>query len=219
MPASTAKRPRRHAKQERSRATVEALLEAAARVLAAKGYAGATTNRIAATAGASVGTLYEYFANKEAVFDALIQQEIARLVAAIEAEAIDPDAPLGATLRRVLGVAMSAMRHGPDLVRALEQVPGAVFRRRLVVARRSVVALTRRLLEVRRHELRVDDLDLAAFLVVSTAEGIGVNASREQFGDRLAGEVATLLTFYLTGSDGGGRRPPRRKGAARSPGG
>ncbi len=43
------------------------------------------------------------------------------------------------------------------------------------------------------------DLDLAAFIVVSTAEGIGSNASRDQFGDRLAEEIATLLTFYLTG--------------------
>ena len=36
-------------------------------------------------------------------------------------------------------------------------------------------------------------------VVVSAAEGIGANASQEQFDDRLADEVATLLTLYLTG--------------------
>ncbi|TFG96409.1 MAG: TetR/AcrR family transcriptional regulator [Myxococcales bacterium] len=64
MPGSPSKRPRRKAKQERSRQTVRALLEAAARVLEVHGYAAATTNRIAESAGASVGTRYEHFPNK-----------------------------------------------------------------------------------------------------------------------------------------------------------
>jgi AcrR family transcriptional regulator len=62
MPEKPSKRPRRKAKQERARKTVEALLEAAARVLRQRGYSAATTNRIADAAGVSVGTLYEYFA-------------------------------------------------------------------------------------------------------------------------------------------------------------
>lgn len=199
MPVTPAKRPRRKAKQERSRATVDALLEAAARVLARHGYAGANTNRIAEAAGASVGTLYEYFANKEAIYDALIQREIQALVAAVQSEGIRAEDPLDETLGRILQLAMTAMRRGPDFVRSLEQVPGAVFRRRLAGGRRSVIAFVRQLLEVHRREVRVTDLDLAAFLVVSAAEGIGSNASRELFGDRLAQETATLLCFYLTG--------------------
>ena len=65
MPAKRANRPRRQAKQDRARETVHLLLEAAARVLQERGYAGATTNRIAQVAGTGVGTLYEYFANKD----------------------------------------------------------------------------------------------------------------------------------------------------------
>ncbi len=181
------------------RGPLEALLDHAARVLAARGYASATTNRIAEAAGASVGTLYEYFANKESIYDALIQQEIEALVAAIRSQEIDGDAPLHHTLSRVLEVAMGAMRHGPDFIRSLEQVPGAAFQPRLAGARQSVVALVRQLLGARRKELRVTDLDVDAFIVVGAAEGVGSNASRDQFGDRLAEEIATLLTFYLTG--------------------
>jgi AcrR family transcriptional regulator len=202
MPTHSANRPRRQAKQERSRETVEALLEAAARVLQERGYARASTNRIAEVAGASVGTLYEYFANKEAVYEALIQQEIEALVGAVQVADVDLDAPLHELLRQIVKLAMASVSHGPDFLRALEQVPGAVFQRHLANARQSVIAFIRQLLEARREELRVADLDLAAFIVVSAAEGIGANASDDQFGDRLAEEVATLLTLYLIGQVG-----------------
>ena len=196
----SAKRPRRKAKQERARETVRALLDAAARVLEQRGYAGATTNRIAEAAGASVGTLYEYFADKEAVYDALIEREISTLVAAIRTEHLDPRAPIQETLRRVLEVAIGALPRGPDFIRSLEQVPGAVFRKRLADARQLVIGFVRQLLEAHRDELRVDDLDLAAFVVVSTAEGIGSNASKERFDERLAEEIGRLLGAYLTGA-------------------
>ena len=201
MPGRPAKRPRRKAKQDRSRKTVEALLEAAARVLQQRGYASATTNRIAEAAGVSVGTLYEYFADKEALFDTLIERQIEAIVAAIAGAGLDPKEPLAVVLQRLLLLGMRAMRRGPDFVRALEQVPGAAFRRRLAVAREQVVGFVRQLLEAHRGELRVGDLDLAAFMVVSTAEGIAANASDAQFDDALAREIGSLLGLYLTGKE------------------
>ena len=73
-------RPRRQAKQKRALETVDAILEAAARVLAEQGYAAASTSRIADVAGVSIGTLYEYFENRDAVFDVLIDRELEKLV-------------------------------------------------------------------------------------------------------------------------------------------
>jgi AcrR family transcriptional regulator len=201
MSRKPSKRPRRKAKQDRAQETVRVLLDGAARVLAERGYAGANTNRIAEAAGVSVGTLYEYFAHKDAVYDALIEREVGLLVAAIQSEAIDPQAPIGEVLGRVLGLAMRAMRRGPDFLRSLELVPGAIFRRRLAEARGAVVAFVREILEAHRNELRVVDLDLAAFVVVSAAEGIGSNASDERFDEELAREVGSLLTLYLTGRE------------------
>lgn len=201
MTKKPSKAPRRKAKQERARQTVEALLEAAARVLQQRGYAAATTNRIAEAAGVSVGTLYEYFADKEAVFGALIQLQLEVLVTAVRSAELDPGAPLGVTLERLLRLAMGAMPRGPSFLRALEQVPGSALRRRLVRARVEVVEFVRQLLEARRRALRVTDLDLAALVVVSATEGIAVNASDEVFGDRLASEVGALLHLYLTGKE------------------
>jgi AcrR family transcriptional regulator len=200
MPTSASNRPRRKAKQARARQTLEVILEAAARVLLDRGYGGATTNRISEAAGVSVGTVYEYFANKEDVFEALIQREVGVLVRALQGQPPRPGASIVETLTGIIGAGMAAMRHGPELYRSLEQVPGARFRRQLAAARREVVAFVRRLLEVHRAELRVSDLDLAAFVIVGAVEGVAANASRELLDARLACELTELLEGYLVGS-------------------
>jgi AcrR family transcriptional regulator len=203
VPTDRTKRPRRKAKQERSRETVDIILEASARVLAEHGYAAASTNRIAEHAGVSVGTLYEYFANKEELFEALIRRELGALVAAMRNLELDADAPVHESITRILLASMSAVRHGPELFRSLEQVPGASFRRQLAEARAVVIALVTELLQQHRSELRVTDPALAAFIVVSAAEGIGANARRDFFDEKLGREIATLLRLYLTGEDAG----------------
>lgn len=200
MSTSRPNRPRRKAKQERARETVEVVLEGAARVLRDHGYAGATTKRIAEAAGVSVGTLYEYFANKDEVFDAVIRRELDALVAAIRQQELSPNTPVDETISQLIVAAMGAMRYGPELLRSLENVPGASFRRQLADARRVVIAFVRQLLEEHRNELRVRDLDLAAFMVVSIAEGVGANATSDVFDERLARELGDLIKTYLTGT-------------------
>jgi AcrR family transcriptional regulator len=69
--------PRKHPRQERSEATVEAILQAAAQVFERHGYAAGTTNRIAERAGVSVGSLYQYFPNKDAILVALVRNHLA----------------------------------------------------------------------------------------------------------------------------------------------
>jgi AcrR family transcriptional regulator len=201
MAARTPKRPRRKAKQDRAHDTVEVIVEAAARVLLERGYAAATTNRIARAAGVSVGTVYEYFANKDEVFDALIQREIAAIIEAVGSQPPDSDTPLPEILSHVLALVMQATRFGPELFRVLEQVPDAVFRRRLAAARETVIATVKALLESHRSELAVDDVDLAAFILVSASEGVGGNATREMYDDRLRAELATMFERYLMRRD------------------
>jgi AcrR family transcriptional regulator len=66
MSAAARLSPRARPSQARSRDTVEALLQAAAQVFECHGYAAGTTNRIAERAGVSIGSLYQYFPNKDA---------------------------------------------------------------------------------------------------------------------------------------------------------
>lgn len=59
-------------KQERSKTTVEAILEAVTHIMDKDGPVGLTTNKIAEVAGVSVGSLYQYFKNKESIFEAIL---------------------------------------------------------------------------------------------------------------------------------------------------
>src|ERR1700744_2897510 len=67
-------KPRKFASQQRSRATVDALVAATARILVREGFDKASTNRIAEVAGVSVGSLYQYFPSKEALVAAVIER-------------------------------------------------------------------------------------------------------------------------------------------------
>jgi AcrR family transcriptional regulator len=199
LPRAPAKPLRRQAKQTRSQATVDAVLEAAARILLRAGYVAATTNRIAEVAGVSIGTLYQYFADKDAVFDALIQRELETAGSVLDAAAIDGDQPLESSLRQLLDAFRRLQPRGPELYRQLEHVPNALLRSRLAERNERAVAFARRLLEAHRAEIRVDDLDLAAFMLVHATQGIALSASPELFGERLTTELARLFTRYLQG--------------------
>jgi len=197
MPRKPRKPARRRARQDRSRETVLGLLEAAAQVLRERGYAGATTNHIAERAGVSIGTIYQYFADKDELFDALVKQYFAEVVASVQAQPLDTTLPLETNLRTLISAGIRAQRHGPELLRALEQVPNAVLRRRLTLGKRQLVAFLRELLGAYRDSLRPIDLGRAAMLLVNAAEGIGYNEGPHGYDDRLTDELTTLFVRYL----------------------
>ena len=86
MPSTSKNRPmpRKSPKQVRSADTVSAIIEAAARILETEAHNGFSTNAVAHKAGVSIGTLYQYFPNKEAVLGALLARETAQLLSHAE---------------------------------------------------------------------------------------------------------------------------------------
>jgi AcrR family transcriptional regulator len=74
---------RKAPRQQRSRVTVDAIVEAATRVLARRGWARFTTNEIAAVAGVSVGSLYQYFPNKLAIAEAIRERHLDEVLVAL----------------------------------------------------------------------------------------------------------------------------------------
>ncbi|MEZ4375880.1 MAG: TetR/AcrR family transcriptional regulator [Polyangiaceae bacterium] len=76
-------KPRKSPVQSRSRETVECIVQAAAQVFEADGYE-ATTDRIAERAGVSIGTLYQYFPNKNALLVALAERHLAAIELRLE---------------------------------------------------------------------------------------------------------------------------------------
>lgn len=171
-------KPRKNASQERSRATVEALIEATARILVREGFDKASTNRIAEVAGVSVGSLYQYFPGKEALVVAVIErhnQEIMQVVRGALAEVIAQ--PVRKAVRRLVAVAIEAHRIDPKLHRVLaEQIPRTGRLENVEAFNREAHALFRDYLERHRDELRVADLDLAAFVCATSIEALAHTA-------------------------------------------
>jgi AcrR family transcriptional regulator len=120
-----AHRPRKHGQQARARATEAAIIEAAARILETGGVAGLTTNRIAERAGVSVGSLYQYFPNKQAVTAALLRREWGEMLAGMQEIAGQGRAPRAAIVG-FLEVAMAHQFARPALAAQLEHIERAL---------------------------------------------------------------------------------------------
>lgn len=71
-------------RQQRAKVTVEAILDAGYISLGRHGLAGTTTTHIADIAGVSVGSVYEYFKNKEAIYEAMLARFVGDLVGVLE---------------------------------------------------------------------------------------------------------------------------------------
>jgi AcrR family transcriptional regulator len=199
-------KPRKAASQERSRATVDALVEATARILVKEGFDKASTNRIAEVAGVSVGSLYQYFPGKEALVVAVIERHQQEIMQTVRGELADVLAqPVEQAVRKLVAVAVKAHRVNPRLHRVLaEQIPRVGKLEKLEGFNRENYTLFRTYLESHRDELRVDDLELASFVCVTTIEALTHNAvlhhsrmlSDEKM-EALIDETARLVTGYL----------------------
>lgn len=113
--------PRKTPVQARSAATVEAILEGAVQVLETQGAGGFTTTAVAARAGVSVGTLYQYFADKNVLAAALSRKARAGMVEAVAA-AVDASAalPLEAALEALVAASLRAEVQRPRFARTLD---------------------------------------------------------------------------------------------------
>ena len=201
-------KPRKSASQARSRATVEALVEATARILVREGFDQASTNRIAAVAGVSVGSLYQYFPGKEALVAAVIERHQQAIMRTVRKELADVLAePPARAIRTLVAAAVNAHRVDPKLHRVLaEQIPRVGPLEKLETFSRENFTLFRRYLERHRKEIGVRDLELAAFICVTAIEALTHNAVLHQPGmlsdaamAALIDEGARLVTGYLAG--------------------
>ena len=191
--------PRKSASQERSRATVDALLEATTRILIKEGYDRASTNRIAEVAGVSIGSLYQYFPSKEALVAAVIDrhtQEIAEVTrnALVKAAA----RPIEDAAREFVSAAIDGHRVNPKLHGVLaEQIPRVGKLENIEANVRQGYALVRGYLEAHRDEIDVADLDLAAFVLVTVVEAL-THAAVLRRPDILTGEKARQFVDDVT---------------------
>jgi AcrR family transcriptional regulator len=190
--------PRKQPQQDRSKVTVEAILQATAHILTEEGYDKVSTNRVAEVAGVSIGSLYQYFPNKESLIAALAQQHTDDMVALVEAnlQNID-DEPIPQVLGRIISAAIAAHAVNPDLHRVLnEEVPRRDRRRNL--ADQKVAGMLRTYLEHNVNRLHPQNLDLTAFILARTVEAL-THAAVLDYPELLAtqGELEQEITMML----------------------
>jgi AcrR family transcriptional regulator len=199
-------KPRKNASQDRSRATVDALVEATARILVKEGFDRASTNRIADTAGVSIGSLYQYFPGKDALVAAVVarhSQELMQVVGGALQEVVS--LPLAEGVRRIISVAVDAHRVDPRLHRVVaEQIPRSGRLGNVDVFNRRYFDFFRSYLDVHKDEIRRTDLNLAAFVCVTSIEAVTHNAvlnHAEMLSDQgvesLVEEATRLVVGYL----------------------
>jgi AcrR family transcriptional regulator len=206
MARKPATNPRKSASQERSRLTVEALLEATARVLMKDGYDRASTNKIAAVAGVSIGSLYQYFPSKEALVAAVIDRHMHEMMQAVrDALAKVATRPIEVAARELVSVMLDAHRVNPKLHRVLaEQTPRTGRLENIEALDREAYALVRGYLEAHRDELDVVDPDVAAFVCVTAVEALTHAAVvrrpeilTDEKAERLVEDVTRLVVRFL----------------------
>ena len=206
MPRRPLTNPRKHASQERSRATVDALIEATARILVREGFDRASTNRIAKEAGVSVGSLYQYYPSKEALVVAVIDRHNRDLMRVVhDALAGVEEQPLEVGTRRLVAAAIQAHRVDPKLHRVLaEQIPRTGQLEHVEAFSRETYDLFRTYLEGHIDAIRAVDLDLASYVCVTSIEALTHTAvlHRSEFlsdeaAETLVDEATRLVLRYL----------------------
>jgi AcrR family transcriptional regulator len=205
---------RRRPRQERARFTADAIRRAAAEVIDEVGWARASTNRIAERAGVSIGSLYQYYADKEAILAALVdahRQAVHAVVGAALVRLGDPAVPIDETLRGLFRALMQLHRQDPVLTRVLSnEVPHQHGGKD--EGERSVAWIERILAQ--RPEVTVRNREAAAYVLATSVEALtrwmAHEAPAKLDTDTLIEETVAMLFGYLTGGADTGGRPGRR---------
>jgi AcrR family transcriptional regulator len=196
--------PRRRPRQARAQATVDAIIQATARVLVEDGYDRASTNRIAQAAGVSIGSLYQYFPSKEALVAALVEAHVDRMMEVVTRKLEDNNAPsdLRQSADTLVGALIAAYRIDPKLHHVLcQEVPKIGDLRRIYEFEQALADVIRSHLHSLRHQIRHQNIDRAVFLLINAIPSV-IRASIEGDADgaddsALSVELTDMILRYL----------------------
>jgi AcrR family transcriptional regulator len=203
MAKRLATEPRRLPRQSRSKATVDALIEATAHILVRDGYDKANVNVIAERAGCSIGSLYQYFPTKEALVAAVLRWHQERMIEEFYRGLAElAHRPLAEALRGVLERTFDAMAVNPKLQKVIvEQVPRTGLLVRSRDFEEQLAMMLQGYIEFHRDELRVRNVALAVKVLVHSVDAVAtavvvddptLSARRE-----VVDELVALVVGYI----------------------
>ena len=168
---------RRRPKQRRARQTVEAVLDAVVRLLKRDGSQAITTNRIAEVAGVSIGSVYQYFPDKRAIFTALHQRHVDQIDRMVQTKLVEhATSSIEELVRAMVEAMVEAHAIDPELYELLmTEVPHRADGTRDFAVRLHGAFLLA--ISSRAHELKKRrDLDKVVFVVTHMVEALSHGA-------------------------------------------
>jgi len=192
--------PRKSPRQRRARATVEVIVEAAARILETAGPEGFNTNAVAARAGVSVGSLYQYFPSKQALVAELSRRNAETALAGLaQAAERTRGRPMLERLRAFTAFAIAQQGERPRLSRVLDQLePGLMLDTDATATTPAILALLTPVLaqgaamdSVELERIAGDCLALSRTLIDRALERDAERLSLAE--DRIVGALAGYL--------------------------
>jgi AcrR family transcriptional regulator len=204
-PAMTSAAPRRRPATPQAQFTVEAILEAAERILERSGPTGLTTNHVAELAGVSIGSLYQYFPNKEALVGALQDRYAEDTLSRVRAVIRDPadksgkmidDAPLDLLIVRIANAVLQAKQAQRPIHRWLIEWRSAVGGQDRY--RAQLDQLVAMIAELLAHRCQPEPATVA-FVIVHAVEGIieAVTSREINEAQEIARATALMITAYV----------------------
>jgi AcrR family transcriptional regulator len=214
-PVQSTLEPRKTPLQARSTVTVEAISEATIQVLLADGPARLTTTRVAKRAGVSVGTLYQYYPNKESLLFSVLDQHLGNVVSAVEQACNEHHHDDLKTMVEALVTAFVDAKMGrPDISVALYSISAALNGAALArqITSRGQVALSA-MLKTAAPEFQFEQVEFTALMLFSAMAGatraiLEAGALPEMVG-KLRQQLPLLCYGYLVNA--AVRTPPNSK--------
>lgn len=183
---------------------MEAILEATAHILVTEGVERLSTNRVAQVAGVSIGSLYQYFPNKEALVLALLERHVSRMLALLSQHATElVGAPIEEAVTAYVRVILETHRIAPRLHHVLTLQAVNLDMNALADWEAQARQMVQGYLETRRDDIVPDDLEMAAFVLVHSVEAVIHRAIVKEDDvtaipwGRLEKELQALILRYL----------------------
>jgi AcrR family transcriptional regulator len=200
--------PRKRPVQQRSKETVEAILEAAGQVFASHGFAGGTSNRIAERAGVSIGSFYQYFPNKDAIVVALMERHMAETTAMFEALKVLSERvvmTVEEVVRHFVMALLQTYQQDPALFRVLfEEAPRplGIHNARAKIHEAVANALVPQMGRLIKAELRNPLISAHLLVEVATASvrHFVLHTPPGLHAETFAEELITMIVAYLVGT-------------------
>jgi AcrR family transcriptional regulator len=196
--------PRKYPRQERAKATNDAIIEASTQLLLDQGYDRFTTARAAERAGVSIGSLYQYFPNKAALAAAVIDRCCEEFVVALD-RALEgrPRITLAECIGAIVDVVLASHQLAPDLHKVvIDLAPRIGVADRTDAMSRKMAEAIEAVLRMHADEIAPDiDLSIAATIIetllVALSHRAAMAGGRPGESEVIAAETTCMITRYL----------------------